>query len=205
MLEKIFSSQARVKILKLFLLHENQKYYIREIARKLDLQVNSTRRELENLSSFGLLFSHHAYSSDNDLEDDKQEVEKINKQEKKYYQINKNFILFQELKNLIIKAQILHEKDFVNKLKKIGKINLFILTGFFVNKENLEIDLFVVGNVNKVKFRALIESLEKKLGRDIRFTLMSLREFQYRKNITDTFLYEILENEKIIIIDKIGV
>ena len=57
MLGKLFGSKARVKILKLFLLHPDQKYYIREIARDLKLQLNSVRRELENLEAFGLLTS----------------------------------------------------------------------------------------------------------------------------------------------------
>ncbi|MCU0678948.1 MAG: hypothetical protein MUC28_00680, partial [Planctomycetes bacterium] len=57
MLGKLFGSNTRVKILKLFLLHPDNKFYIRQIARGLKLQVNSVRRELENLEKFGLLKS----------------------------------------------------------------------------------------------------------------------------------------------------
>ena len=57
MLEKLFGSKSRVKILKLFLLHPNQSFYIRQLARDLKLQLNSVRRELENLEKFGLLIS----------------------------------------------------------------------------------------------------------------------------------------------------
>ena len=57
MLSKLFGSTARIKILKLFILHPNEKYYIRQLARDLSLQLNSVRRELENLESFGILTS----------------------------------------------------------------------------------------------------------------------------------------------------
>ncbi len=58
MLSKLFGSTARVKILKLFLLHPNEKYYIRQLARDLSLQLNSVRRELDNLETFGILTSN---------------------------------------------------------------------------------------------------------------------------------------------------
>ena len=57
MLAKLFGSNSRVKILKLFLMRTNDKFYIRQIARDLGLQLNSVRRELENLEKFGLLIS----------------------------------------------------------------------------------------------------------------------------------------------------
>ena len=60
MLGKLFGSKARVKILKLFLLHPENKFYIRQIARGLKLQLNSVRRELENLETFGILISRSA-------------------------------------------------------------------------------------------------------------------------------------------------
>jgi predicted ArsR family transcriptional regulator len=57
MLSHLLGSKARVKILKLFLLNLEEKFYIRQIARDLDLQVNSVRRELDNLEKFGLLLA----------------------------------------------------------------------------------------------------------------------------------------------------
>ena len=48
MLAQIFGSNARVKILKTFLSKPEQKYYTRQLARDLALQVNSVRREPGN-------------------------------------------------------------------------------------------------------------------------------------------------------------
>ncbi|PIR13931.1 hypothetical protein COV49_00580 [Candidatus Falkowbacteria bacterium CG11_big_fil_rev_8_21_14_0_20_39_10] len=226
MLGKLFGSRARVKILKLFLLHPDKKYYIRQLARDLKLQVNSVRRELENLEEFGLLVSNISAEEEGGGEEDPDSkaleelkqgiVVRIKKKEaakesasttqvKKYYQANQNFILFEETKALIIKAQALHEKDFINKLKKIGQPKLFVLSGFFVGNPSSSVDILVVGRVNKNKLDKLIKDLEKELDRELKYTLMETQEFKYRRDITDTFLYGVLEGRKVVVIDKLGV
>jgi hypothetical protein len=201
MLGKLFGSNSRVKLLKLFLLHPEEKYYIRQISRDLKLQLNSVRRELENLEKFGLLNSFQA-----------KEIEQGNggsdpessKHEKKYYKADKNFVLFEEIKNLIVKAQVLYEKDFIEKIKKIGNIKLLILTGIFAGQNASPVDLLVVGKLNKIKLVRIIKELEHELGRDINYTFMEPREFKYRRDMTDVFLYQILESNKILVINEIG-
>jgi hypothetical protein len=221
MLAKLFGSKARVKILKLFIHHPDDKFYIRQLARELNLQLNSVRRELENLENFGFLISSIGEESPDDTHEfqdltieipkrkkdkskKKNTEEKPLKNEKKYYQVNEDFVLFNEIKELIIKSQILYERDFIDKILKIGKIRLFLLTGFFVNQYDSPIDLLVIGNVNKKELITIITDLEKELGREVNFTLMSSNEYRYRKDMTDVFLYNILERKKIVIIDDFG-
>lgn len=202
MLEKLFGSKTRVKILKLFLIHPLEKYYIRQLSRDLKLQLNSVRRELENLENFGILTSDAKDIGRGEaLEGGKGAVLG---QEKKYYRANPNFVLFDEIKALIVKAQILYEKDFVRKLQAIGKIKLLVLTGIFVNNPNSLIDILLVGRINKIKLVKLIKELEVELGKEINFTVFNPREFKYRRDITDIFLYGILESRKLIVINEVG-
>src|SRR3990167_9877137 len=196
MLEKLFGSKTRVKILKLFLIHPLDKYYIRQLSRDLKLQLNSVRRELENLENFGILTSNiKDVSGEAAVENHKSS----SGQEKKYYRANPNFVLFDEIKALIVKAQILYEKDFVRKLQAIGKIKLLVLTGIFVNNPNSLIDILLVGKINKIKLVKLIKELEIELGKEINFTVFNPQEFKYRRDITDIFLYGILEGRKLIV------
>ena len=218
MLGKLFGSKARVKILKLFLSHPDEKYYIRQIARNLKLQLNSVRRELENLEQFGLLISNpgkdsggeEAVTRENFIMDVKPK-KKIGakktlspKLEKKYYQANKNFILYEEIKALVVKAQILYEKDFVKKLQRAGRPKLLVLAGYFMNEPERQVDILVVGRFNKAKLARLIRELENELGREINYTLLPGHEFRYRRDITDIFLYNILEGKKLVVIDELG-
>lgn len=222
MLEKLFGSATRVKILKLLLLHPDERHYIREIARGLRLQVNSVRRELENLENFGLLVSSIGHEDDDkEIEDANPFLNKTkkknpssvkistqksskNKQDKKYYKANMDFVLYEEIRNLFMKAQILYGEDFMKKIQKAGKIKLLVLSGIFVNNLDSPVDLFIVGRFDKAKLLRLVKNLEKEIGKEINFSFMDYKEFKYRMEITDIFLYRIMEGKKIIAIDEVG-
>lgn len=198
MLGKLFGSTARVKILKLFLLNPDTSYYIRQIARHLNLQLSAVRRELENLENLELLESRQG-------EDDEEGMnEKGNKNDRKYYQANRQFILFNEIRELIIKAQILCERDFTDKLKKLGNIKMLILSGLFINDTQAPVDMLIVGNFNKDKVAKLVRTLEEELVNEVNYTVLSEDDFNYRRQVTDVFLYSVLEGKKIVVIDEGG-
>ncbi len=211
MLNKLFGSTARVKILKFFLSRVNEQFYIRQIARELGLQLNSVRRELDNLEVFGLLQS----TTNKALKKSEDKVKKtskkvkikdvVNRTDKKYYRVNKSFVLFEEIKDLFVKAHVLYEKDFAEKILVAGKPKLMILSGFFVNIDNAKTDILIVGRLNKGRLLKMIKELESELGRELNYTIMDMKEYIYRRDITDVFLYEILENKKIVVIDELEI
>ncbi|MFA5070546.1 MAG: winged helix-turn-helix domain-containing protein [Patescibacteria group bacterium] len=184
MLEHLFGSRTRVKLLSLFLVNEDKPYFIREIGRKIKEHINSTRRELSNLEKIGL-------------------VRSFGQRRKKYYQVNKDFLLYSELKSLIFKSQVFLEKGFLNKVSRVGRVKLLILTGFFTGLDDALTDILVVGSVNRRKMKKLIKDFQKNLDREIHYTVMSKKEFDYRNNLTDRFLYHILESRKITVVDKL--
>jgi hypothetical protein len=118
--------------------------------------------------------------------------------------VNKNFILYEEIKALVIKAQVLYEKDFVEKLHRVGKPKLLILTGYFVGEPEKNVDILIVGRLNKGRLAKLINELEDELNREINYTLLHSNDFQFRRDITDVFLYDILEGNKLVVIDELG-
>lgn len=211
MLENLFGSKARAKILKIFLLNSDKKYYIRQLARNLKLQVNSVRRELKNLEDFGLLSSNdnNSINSDilsndelnSDVDDEKDEKQSI--KEKKYYWVNKDFILFSEIKSLIIKSQILIGESFIKNLKEISDPKFILLSGIFVNNNHAQTDVLIVADIEKDKLSNIIGNLESELGREINFTIMDEAEFRYRQEIADVFLHSVLNSKKIILLDEI--
>jgi predicted transcriptional regulator len=81
MIEQLFGSKTRVKLLKLFFSNPNRSFYVREITRKVDEQINSVRRELANLLSLGLIKSD---SSNNRL----------------YYEVNQEYEHFKALQSM---------------------------------------------------------------------------------------------------------
>lgn len=55
MLEVLFSSIARVQILRLFLLNPDRPFYQREIGRETDQPIRAVQREMDRLAGIGLL------------------------------------------------------------------------------------------------------------------------------------------------------
>lgn len=195
MLEHLFGSKTRIKLLQIFLNHPENSYYVRELTRLTKMQINAIRRELDNLEKMAMIVSFKESGKD-------KKRKKRNPQEKKYFRANIDYILFPELKALILKAQLLLEHDLAKKISRIGKVKYLALTGIFVGFVGAPTDLFIVGNIKKEKLVQLIRKFEKELNYEINFTLMPLAEYRYRKDITDRFLYSILENKKIVVIDN---
>ncbi len=177
MLKRLFTSNTRIKLLTLFLLNPDGEFFIRELTRKLDEQINSIRRELDNLKKMGLLKTK-------------------TKNRKKYYIVNKNFVVYNELRNIVLKA--LSEKDsIVKSLQQLGELELIVLSGLFVEKDS-PIDLLLVGKIDRNKLdRYFTQELETK--HPVRFSLMSKEEYQYRRKCNDKFLDDILEDKNNII------
>lgn len=210
-LEQLFGSKTRVKLLKLFLNSQGRPYFVREISRTINSQINSVRRELLNLQKLGLITEvklpqgEYLVAAGDGKKKITEKNKKVNHPEmmKKFFQVNADFILFPELRALILKADFLLEKSFVQALKKIGGIDYLALTGNFVGLPGVEADLLLVGRFNRNKLSRLVKSFEKDFGRPINYSVMSRQEFRYRKDVTDRFLYSILENKKIVMINEI--
>jgi len=184
MLEHIFGSRTRVKLLRVFLTNPDSHYFVRELTRKIKERINSVRRELDNLEKIELI-TH---------EEDSQ---------KKYYRVNHNFILYPELKALILKSRLIIERNLGKSLKHLGQISYLALTGIFTSVPEAQTDILIVGKVNRARLKRLIQQFHKDFDQRIRYTVMSKKEFEYRNDLTDKFLYTILENRKIVMTDKI--
>lgn len=194
MLTKLFGSQARVKLLKIFVLNQDEKFYLRQLSRDLKMQVNSIRRELENLQSFGLLSC-----DENTVELEERDRGKT---EKKYYHVNQDFVLFPELKALMVKSQVLSNNVFVEKIRANCSPKVFILSGSLVSNPKSQTDILLVGRFNRDKLIPLINELEEDLGRELNYTIMDYREYSYRVDIADFFVYNIIHGKKIVVTDE---
>jgi len=194
MLDAIFSSVSRVKMLNLFLLSPEKKYQSEQLILNLGLPAVSVRHELTNLIKFGLI-------KEEKLIEDKTDGRR--QKEKKIYSVNSDFLLYPEIKALFTKAQVLFSQKFINGLKKISQPKFLALTGLFTNYPEAQTDILVVGSIRRGAFLKLLQELEKDLGREINFTILSEKEFHYREDVMDIFLYNILEGKTLVLLDNI--
>ncbi len=199
MIEQLFGSKTRVKLLELFFQYPNRAFFVRELARTISGQLNAIRRELANLEAVGLI--KVVPSAGVDISDP---IKAINSSRSKYYKLQRDCLIYFELKALLLKAQVLRERELVDKLaQKAGKLKLLILSGVFTGSEEAATDVFLVGSVKPLVVAKLIVEFEKKMSKQIRYTIMTEREYSERKEIGDKFLYGILESKHVVIVDEL--
>lgn len=192
MIDQLFGSKTRVKLLKLFYSNPNRSFYVREITRKIDEQINSVRRELSNLLSIGIISSD---AKDNN---------------KLYYEVNQKFDYYRPLAEIFgggVRGASVRDEEVnpeLEKLNAIGNVQLALMTGQFTRDESSGIDMLIVGDVNQTKLDKYIGEMEQKENKEVRYTVMTPREFKYREKIHDRFLSLVLESKRLALIDKQG-
>lgn len=196
MLEQLFGSKTRVMLLRLFLNNPEKFYYVRELTRNLGTHLNSIRRELDNLQKMGII----GFYTKTDLE---REIEKEIKDNKKYYKLNNDFMFISELTSLLNKAHIVLDKTLTKRVENLGDVKFFLLSGIFVGRDDAPVDMLAVGTINRTKLKNLAKNFEKELGKPINYTILTKSEFQYRYNITDRFLYDLLGGKNMVIVDSL--
>ncbi|MFH1286146.1 MAG: hypothetical protein ABII02_00090 [Candidatus Magasanikbacteria bacterium] len=198
MLEHLFGSKTRLKLLKTFFREQERSFYVRELTRIIDAQINAIRRELELLVKSGLVQETESPRNMNKA--------KAGASLRKYYRINSESILYPEMDALLIKAQALGQEEFIADLqKKAGDVRMLVLSGIFTNDPAAQTDILIVGDVKERSLAQLIKKYEKDFGCDLRFTTMILDEFFDRRHMMDKFLYSIFESKHMKVVDKLDI
>jgi predicted transcriptional regulator len=194
MIEQLFGSKTRVKLLQLFYSNPNRSFFVREITRKIDEQINSVRRELSNLLSIGIITSE---TNNNKL----------------YYEVNQKFEYFEPLQQIFgggVKKTAkkagaadgaADEEDTETGLRAVGHVDLAVYTGQFTRDETSGVDFLVVGEVNPNALQKYVDELEAQENKSIRYAVMTLPDFRYRQQINDRFAVGIMNAKKQILVD----
>lgn len=184
-LESLFGSKAKTRILRFFLLNSEKEFTAQDVAKKNMLAVASVRKEINDLKKIKFL------------------VEK-NKKGSKYYVLDQGFCFYSELKSLFAKSTASPESKSLSKLKNIGDVKLALVSGIFLNYPKSKVDMVLVANnVSRGKLKSVMNSLEAEIGKEVSFVLMNSDEFKYRLDMLDRFLLDFVEGAHLELIDKI--
>lgn len=184
-LEMLFGSKSRVRVLRLFLLNPENEYGASEVAKKNMISVVSVRKELNALKKMNF-------------------VKEKTKKGVKTYVLDSTFHFYPELKSLFSKSTASPESKSLARLKGIGDVKLALISGIFLNYPKSKVDMvLVVNNVSRGKLKNVMNSLEAEIGKEVSFALMNSEEFKYRLDMLDRFLLDFLEGPHTELVDKI--
>ena len=191
MIDALFGSKTRVKLLHLFLNNPGTSFYVREITRLVDEQINSVRRELSNMSSVGIISVIKNDAGENKL----------------YYEVNQRYEHYLSLKSIFAdsKSSKPTPKSMANDwqplVRELPGLRIAIAAGVLVENSASKVDLLLVGSIVSTRLQKAMKTLEKMEGRDINYSLMTYDEFYYRLSVRDKFITEILNNNHVIVVD----
>ncbi len=203
-LEKLFSSSARIKIIRLFLLNTETLFSLQEISRRTKVIPHSLRREILVLISIGFI---------------KQKEEKIEeliklkngkiKNKKKKIQglrLNSLFPFLQPLKNLLVNAAPIDKEKLIKKLNSIGRMKLIILSGVFIQSEDSRVDLLLAGDsIRRSALERLLRRIEAETGKELIYAVFNTNEFLYRFGMYDRFIRDVLDYPHEKILNKLNI
>ncbi len=201
-IEQLFGSKTRARLLSLFLENPERAYYVRELTREIDAQLNSVRRELKNLVDFGIVLEVEGKILPNErdvVEADGQKFEK-----KKFYRVHTGFPIFDDLRGVMKKSAVLMNNQIVHDLREKGRVDLLLLTGKFIDAKETVIDLLVVGELDQNVVRQTVAVFEKAVGREVNYTYMPKDDFYHRREWGDRFLTTVLESRCIVLVNELG-
>ncbi|MCX6765583.1 MAG: hypothetical protein NT136_01315 [Candidatus Moranbacteria bacterium] len=184
-LEILFGTRAKARLLRFFLQNPDQEYLLAEVAKKNLLKNFQVRKEIRDLKKIKFI------------------TKRVRKRKNSYI-LNQDFPFYPELRNLIVKSNIYPQCRSLGRVKGIGEVKLALISGTFLNYPRSKADIVVVANnVNRSKLRNVVSNLEAEIGKEISYVLMNSEEFKYRLNMTDRFLLDFLEGPHDEIVNKI--
>jgi len=181
-IDVLFDSPVRVRILKLFLYNSETGFEPKTISKMLNIGSIIANKHLKGLKEIKFICQKTIKS-------------------RRVFKTNPDFYFYNELKELVLKANPVSKEKLIKRISLLGKIKLAVISGIFLNFDNARADLMVVGDdIKPAKFNKFLKDLEAEVGKEINCALMTVKEFYYRYNMYDRFVRDILDfkHEKLI-------
>ncbi len=185
MLEELFVSRVRVKILQLFLSSPTDAlFHVREIVRRVAEEINAVRRELATMEKYGMVSSEWRAN-------------------RRLYRFRRDYVYYKELLSLVAKTAGLGGKLISNK-QKLGKIKFaFVSTKFLKGKNVLasdDVDMLVVGSIVQLELQSIVSDEQARRDTEINYSFMDEAEFKFRVKRRDPFILKVLIQPKVMLI-----
>lgn len=202
-LSKLFGSQVRVKVLRLFLLNENTPFFVKEVIARTKSPAVVTKKELKMLVSVDLLRKKDFAK---DISVTRGKVTAIKRVKGPGYILNEKFAYKDLLKNLLTVASIQADESLAKRLTSAGRVKLIVAAGIFIQNWDSRVDLLIVGDeLNLAKIENTIRIIESEIGKEISYSAFDTQDFEYRLGIHDRLVRDILDYNHVTLLDRMGI
>ena len=208
-LGKLFDSQARVKVMKLFLSNEDKTFDNEDLVKRTKTALPTLRKELNLLEKAGFLKKKVFYK---EIEvkipkTKKKPAEiKIVKKKANGWGINEKFQYLSPLHTLLVDMTSFTSSSILKNLSGAGKLKLVLVSGAFIQNSESRVDILVVGdNIQTSRVDRAVGILESEIGKELRYVVLRTDDFNYRLNIYDKLVRDILDTPHQKIVNRLGI
>ena len=176
-------SKARQRLLAYYFTNSAARLHLRDLAERLSIDPSNLSKELGRLEREGLFRSEVSGHQ-------------------KYFQLNREYPLFDEVRSIVSKT-IGAVPLIAQSLKKIEGIEEAYLYGSFARNQQdaaSDIDVLVIGNPKGEALAEAMQKLERQLGREVNYTVLTRKEFDSRRTRKDAFLENVWHNKRVSLI-----
>ncbi len=202
-LEKVFGSGAKVRLMRLFIFNPNIPFDTSDIGARTNTRSSAVRKEINNLEKIGLI-KRRTFLKDVKKKRGKKIV--IEKKKTSGWVLDQSFQYLQPLQDFLLYMNPFRHKDLVEKLRRVGNLKFLAIAGVFIQEWESRVDLFIVGdNIKKSALDNVIHALESELGKELKYTVLETIDFVYRLNMCDKLISDVLDYPHEKVINKLGV
>lgn len=202
-LSKLFGSEAKVKIMRLFLFNPDQPFSRSDISARAKVSLPIVRHETTLLRKMGMIKGKYFALS---VPVKKTGKTILKKKKEGGWILSTSFPYLAALQNLLINTVLFKHDDIIRKLNSIGRMKLVIVSGVFIHDVDSRVDLLVVGD--NIRFGALegvIRTIESEIGKELHYAAFETADFHYRLGIYDKLIRDILDYPHKKILNKISI
>ena len=190
-LAKLFGGQARIKIMRLFLLNTISNFEIEEVVSRSRVTKANARKEINSLLAMGFIKTKIITK-----EGSRGAKKKVNT-----WYLNQLFPYIQPVRDLLVDPDLLLKEDLPSRFRPIGKIKLLVVSGVFIGQLDSRIDILIVGDkLKKNIIQQVVRGLEAEIGKELDYVVLDVEEFKYRLSMYDKLICDIIDlpHEKLI-------
>jgi len=191
-LSELMDSKVRAKVLRLFVLNENERFTAGEIARRVGSGVTTAEKEVKQLVKMGI------------VKQEKHTDEKVDAKRKKQtlWTFDGHFKHRRALATFIHEVAPVQYREVEDALKGTGRLSIVVLSGVFTGDRSRPADLLIVGDfMNEKRLERAMQSFEPRYG-EIRYAVLSTPEFRYRMTIQDKLVRDTLDYPHRVLLNK---
>jgi hypothetical protein len=201
-LGKLFGSEAKTKIIRLFLFNPEAVYNARDISSRTDIKGIQIRTALKSLVKTGLI---RKKSVPKETKSNKKVKPKTRKIKEIVYFLDQKFPYADTLSNLMFAASIKADDHLAARIIPAGKIKLIIASGIFARQNDARLDLLIAGDdINEGKLARIIKLIETDIGHELAYSNLTTADFHYRLGLHDRLIRDVIDFDHIVLTDKIG-